>query len=199
MMLNFIENSLFNKIAAVLLLLLVCLISYSFFTNLYLDPLIELNDEITINKKKAAKVDSILANEKELKEKISNQKKLLDKYKIFLKNSKPATASSELQNKIKNLIVSYSKAKILTIKPFPLIKHEGYSETSIEIKLRKIKHEGLYKILYQIENNTPLLLITEIDIKKAQLRYKTLIKKQSAPVELDVTFMVSGFFRGELI
>jgi hypothetical protein len=193
---NFSGNPLIEKTLAVVLLLFFLMAGYLLFSNIYLNQLYILDKGINLKLKKVSKVESILGKEAELKAKISVQKKRLDKNKIFLTNTKPSTASTELQNKIKRLIVSKSKAKILTIKPHPFVKFDNYTETSIEIRMKNIGHNGIKNIIYLIENSSPTLIIKELDIKRTQLRYKTLVKSKGSVDKLEVILVVSAFFRG---
>ncbi len=195
-MLNFSGNPLIEKSLAIVLLLFFLMAGYLLFSNIYLNQLFILDTDINLKLKKASKVESILSKEVELKAKISTQKKKLDKNKIFLTNSKPSTASTELQNKIKRLIASKSKAKILTIKPHPFVEFDNYTETSIEIRMKNIGHNGIKNIIYLIENSSPTLIIKELDIKRTQLRYKTLVKSKSSADKLEFILVVSAFFRG---
>lgn len=193
---NFRQNPLLEKSLAIFLLLFFLMTGYFLFSNIYLNQLFVLDTDINLKLKKISKVESILDKEAELKSKISIQKKKLDKNKIFLTNSKPSTASTELQNKIKNLIVSKSKAKILSIKTNPFVEFDHYTETSIEIRMKNIGHNGVKNIIYMIENSSPTLIIKELDIKRTQLRYKALVKTQGNVDKLEVILVVSAFFRG---
>ncbi|MCP3849232.1 MAG: hypothetical protein GY694_03175, partial [Gammaproteobacteria bacterium] len=95
----------------------------------------------------------------------------------------------------KNLISRQSKARILAIKPYPVTKYDNYSETSLEIRFKDINHRDLHKVLFMIENRSPVLLIKELDIKRDQLKYKTVVDTKDAAAKLNVTMVVSGFYR----
>lgn len=184
-----------DRILAVGLLLLVISGAYLLVQHVYLAQIKSLNSEIEFMKKKNAKIDSILSEEEDLDRKIKSRKKLSGKNKIFLVSSKHATAASELQNFLKRVIATHSKGKILTIKPYPVIEHDNYSEASLEIRIRGIGHQGLHKILYQIETNAPILVMKELDIKLNKLTYATLVKSKTEDQQLSVTMVVSGFYR----
>lgn len=184
-----------DKILAVMLLLAGLVGGYLFVKHVYLDQMVKLSHEIELQKRKNAKVDSILAGERELRIKINEQKSNIRRNKIFLSGRKSATAVSELQNKIKNLVSKNSKGKIQTIKPYPVLIYDDYSEASLEIRIKDISHQGLHRVLYEIESHSPVLLINELDIKLSQLRYSALVEEPDDSKKLAVTMVVSGFFR----
>lgn len=192
---NFFINKQADKILAIAILLALLSAGYFFASHIYLEQLSRLKSEIEFKKKSNAKIDSILAHEKDLKDKIERQRYANKKNVIFLTSSKSTTAASELQNDLKKLIATHSNAKILTIKPYPVVEYEHYSETSLEIRIKDISHEGLHNVLYRIENNAPVLQMKELDIKLTQLRYKSLVEQNSELENLAVTMVVSGFFR----
>ncbi len=188
-------NTQIDRILAIGILLAGLGAGYGFIQYVYLEQLHNFNYEIELKKKRNARVDSILASENDLRSKIRQQKNINKKNKIFLNSKKPATAASELQNYLKQLISRQSKAKILAIKPYPVTKFDDYSETSLEIRIKDIDHKDLHKVLFMIENRKPVLLIKELDIKLGQLNLKSFVKSSGAAARLSVTMVVSGFYR----
>ena len=189
-------NKQVDRVLALGLLLLVIASAYAFIQHVYLAQIKSLNSEIEIKKKRNAKIDSILKNEKAVKSEIAKQTRINRKNKIFLSGKKPATAASELQNYMKRLIATYTKATIVTIKPYPVIEHDDYSEASLEIRLKDVGHKGLHNVLFRIESNAPVLIMRELDIKLTQLRYKTVVEASEEKEKLAVTMVISGFYRG---
>lgn len=187
-----------DKLLAILLLLAVLAAGYGFVRFIYLEELTGLFNELDLKKRKNAKIDSILANEKEIRARIKKQKSILARNRIFLGGRNPATAISELENYVKKLVTRHSDAKIQTIKPYPVEKFDDYAEASLEVRIREIGHQGLHKVLYQFESNSPVLLIKELDIRWAQIRYSELIASGEEQKKLAVTLVVSGFFRDTL-
>jgi len=188
-------NSQIDRVLALGILLISLTGGYIFTKYVYLDQLLNFSYEMELMKKKNAKIDSILAEEKDLRDKITQQKYKNDKNKIFLNSNKSSTAASELQNYLKKLIAKNSKAKILAIKPFPIMEYDNYSEASLEIRIKDIVHKELHKVLFMIESKSPVLLIKELDIKRTQLQYKSLVNSKEKQPRLDVIIVVSGFFR----
>ncbi len=189
-------NSQLDKALAIGILLFVLVAGLVFAKYIYLNQITTFVDEIEFGKKKSAKVNTILADEKNLQRQIHQKKSQFKKDRIFLTNTNPANAASELQNYIKRLIATQSRAKILTIKPYPVLAHDDYYETSLEIRLKGIGHKDIQKILYMIESRSPVLLVKEIDIRRPQLQYKSLVPKETKEINFGVTMVVSGFFRG---
>lgn len=193
---NLFGNQSVDKIVAIAILLLLLTILFLLFSNVYLVGLNEIQQEIEINRKKTQKVDSILANEKLYQQKINQIKREYRQAKNFLNSTQASTASSEIQNKIKNIISQNTTARILTLKPFPVIRHEGYSEVSVEIRMKDIGHKAIMDMLYKIESELPLIIIKELDVSLIQQQYKSLLGK---PVmdgnDLNITLVASGFFR----
>lgn len=185
-----------DKIIAISILVVLLFLSYLLFSNVYLDGLNELETETQIQIKKTQKVDGILAKEKFYKNEIS---KIENKYKQsrnFLNSDQPSTASSEIQNKLKTIISRNTSAKILTVKPFPVTSHEGYSEVSVEIRMKSVNHQDIQKMLYMIENELPLIIIKDIDITRAAVAYKSILgSKAKDASDLSVSFVASSFFR----
>lgn len=194
---NFSPIKVIEKSVALLILFALLFLTFLLFNNVYLEGLMSIDKEIDLKLKKRDKIESILVKEKSLKEEINNYKKQIQKNKIFLSNNKASTASSELQNKLKRLISNQSKAKILTIKPYPVINHEGYSESSIELRMKGLGHVEVQNILYSIESGKPMLKIKELDIKRKRSRYKALINSKRNDKELEVTLVVSGYYRSK--
>jgi hypothetical protein len=185
-----------DKIIAVSVLVVLLLLSYLLFSNVYLAGLNELASEMEIQKRKSQKVDSILAKEKYYQAEISKIEKKYKQSKNFLNSNQPSTALSEIQNKLRNIISRNTKAKILTVKPFPVTSHEGYSEVSVEIRMKGVNHQDLQKMLYLIENELPLIIIKDIDITRASVAYKSILGSRSKDAsDLSLTFVASSFFR----
>jgi hypothetical protein len=194
---NLFGNQNVDKIIALTILALLLVISYLLFSNLYLSGLSELKSEIELSRKKTGKVDGILANEKKYQQEINKIKSEYKQSRNFLNSNQPSTASSEVQNKIKRIINSTSRAKIISLKPFPVIQHEGYSEVSVEIRMKDIGHKEIRKMLYAIESQLPLIIIKELDITRTQYSYKSILGAAAKDKnDLNVTLVASGFFRG---
>ncbi len=188
-------NHVIDKTIALSILFLLLITAYFLFDNFYLEGLSEIENEISINRKKSGKVDAILSKEQFYQNKINEIRKEYSKNKIFLQSNQSSSASSEIQNLLKRLINTHSSAKILTIKTFPVVEHEGYSEASIEIRMKSINHAGIQKVLYEIESQLPLIIIKELDIIRTQLQYKSLVPKSGGTNDLNINLVVSGFFQ----
>ena len=185
----------FDRILAVAILLALFASGVAIFRYVYIEQLINLHQDIELKKRKNAKIDSILVRENELRIKINQQKSNIRSNRIFLSGAKSATAISELQNTVKVLIAKNSRAIVQTIKPYPVLKYEDYSEASIEIRVKDIGHQEIQRVLYSVESNSPVLLIKELDIKLTQLRYKALVEEEEEEKKLAVTMVISAFFR----
>jgi hypothetical protein len=72
---NLFGNQNLDKAVAVSILVLILLISYMLFSNIYLDGLREIDSEKEILRKKTERVDSILASEKSYQAEIQKVKK----------------------------------------------------------------------------------------------------------------------------
>jgi hypothetical protein len=186
-----------DRLLAVLILLVLLAGAYTVVGNFYLEELTALDQELALSKKKHAKIDAILVNEKQLRNQIEQFKGQVQKNRLFLSQDNPATAASELQNHVRKLIGANSKAKISAIKPYPAKVYDNYSETSFEIYLLDVSHSDLYRLLYSIESNVPLVLVRELEITVTRRRYKPLIETEEDPGNMNVTLVVSGFFRGQ--
>ncbi len=184
-----------DKIVAVSILVLLLLVSYLMFSNIYLDGLRELESETEMLRKKTQKVDSILAKEEYYQAEIQKIKRKYKQSKNFLNSSQPSTASSEIQNKLKSIISRHTRAKILTVKPFPVVHNDGYSEVSVEIRMKSVNHAEIHKMLYLIENELPLILIKDIDIARTSVAYKSILGQSKDASDMNMTFVASSFFR----
>jgi Tfp pilus assembly protein PilO len=192
---NLFGNQNLDKAVAVSILVLILLISYMLFSNIYLDGLREIDSEKEILRKKTERVDSILASEKSYQAEIQKVKKKYKQSKNFLNSSQPSTALSEIQNKLKSIISRNTRAKILTVKPFPVVKSDGYSEVSVEIRMKSVNHKEIQKMMYLIENELPLILIKDIDITRSSVAYKSILGKSKDTSDMNITFVASSFFR----
>lgn len=184
-----------DKIVAVSILVMLLLLGYLLFSTLYLDGLNALASETEILQKKTEKVDGILAREKFYQDEILKIKAKYKQSKNFLNSSQPSTASSEIQNKLKSIISRNTRAKILTVKPFPVVQHDGYSEVSVEIRMKSVNHEEIQKMLYLIENELPLIIIKDIDIARTSVAYKSILGQSKDASDMNMTFVASSFFR----
>jgi hypothetical protein len=185
-----------DKIIAISILVVLLLLSYLLFSNVYLAGLNELESEMEIQSRKTQKVDRILAKEKFYQTEISKFERKYKQSKNFLNSDQPSTALSEIQNKLRSIISRNTRAKILTVKPYPVTSHEGYSEVSVEIRMKGVNHQDLQKMLYLIENELPLIIIKDIDITRASVAYKSILGARSKDAsDLSLTFVASSFFR----
>lgn len=165
------------------------------FNQFYIQQLVEQKNVLQQSRKKTEKVKMILTQENNLKKQISSFNKTKSKNKAFLTSNSPSTAASELQNVLKRLIATYSNSRILTMKPFPVVEHKDFSEASLEIRIKDIGHNGLKNVLYRIENHAPVMLVKELDIKRTQYRFKSVVKNQIKKDKLEAVIVVSGFYR----
>jgi hypothetical protein len=190
------SNHTVDKAVALSILLLLVSLVLVFITEVYLDHFVQIEEEIDLNRKKAGRVDSILTKEAEYQKAILSYQRNKQSKQIFLKASNASTASSELQNKTKGLISRYTKAKIQTIKPYPVVQHDNYSEVAIEIRMRDITHSEVRDMLFQVESQLPLIMVSELEIVRTQLQYKSLVAKKGPQHSLNATMVLSAFFRG---
>ena len=188
-------NQNLDKAVALSILLLLLLLVYVLFSSFYLDGLREIESETEILRKKTERVDSILAQEKFYQDEIQKVKKKYKQSKNFLNSSQPSTASSEIQNTLKSIISRNTRAKILTVKPFPVVQNDGYSEVSVEIRMKAVNHQEIQKMLYLIENELPLIIIKDIDITRASVAYKSILGQSKDASDMSMTFVASSFFR----
>lgn len=195
MMRSVFSNHSVDKVVALSILLLLLSMVFVFVKDVYLESFVQVEADIDLNRKKAGRVESILGREKEYRKAIQDYQRDKKSKRIFLQASNASTASSELQNKVKSLISRYTKAKIQTIKPYPVVQHENYSEVSVEIRMRDITHAEMRDMLYQIESQLPLILVSELEIVRTQLQYKSLVAKSGPKHALNSTLVVSAYFR----
>ncbi len=188
-------NQNLDKAVALSILLMLLLLTYVLFSSFYLDGLREIESETEILRKKTQRVDSILAKEKLYQDEIQKVKKQYKQSKNFLNSSQPSTASSEIQNKLKSIISRNTQAKILTVKPFPVVQNDGYSEVSVEIRMKAVNHQEIQKMLYLIENELPLIIIKDIDITRTSVAYKSILAQSKDASDMNMTFVASSFFR----
>ena len=193
---NLYINSSLDKVLAIGILVLFLSACFVFFNYLYLNQIQNSVKQIEFSKKKNAKIGTILTQQKQLQKEINQRRISIKSNRIFLINHNPANAASELQNYLKKLVATHSNAKILSIKPYPVLEHDGFYETSLELRLKGVEHKEIQKILYMIESRSPVVLVKEIDIKRAQIRFKTVLKQDKKKNVLGVNMVVSAFFRG---
>ena len=186
-----------HKTLALGILLLPLLAIYFLANQFYLQGLRTLEKDIAVERQKAARVEALLAREQYYSEKIGKARKRINQQRIFLNSTQSSGASSEIQNSIKRLISKYSRAKILTIKPYPAVSHDGYNEVSVEIRMKDISHEELQKMLHAMETHAPVIVIKELEINQTRLNYKSLVGKLGSSSDLNSTLVASAFFKGE--
>lgn len=184
-----------DKVIALSILAVLVLVLLLLFSNVYLDGLSEIDKEAELLRRKTDKVDGILAREKFYQQEIAKVKRQYSQARNFLNSTQPSTASSELQNKLKSIISRNTKAKILTVKPFPVVNSDGYSEVSVEIRMKQASHDDIHKMLYLIEKELPLIIIKDIDIAKTAAAYKSILGKVRDSGDMNMTFVASSFFR----
>ncbi len=192
---NSIISSGIDRILALLILAALLAGGYALARYVYVEQLVAMNNELENARKKQSRINSILASEKEFKEKIQEFQNRVQSDQLFLNNRNAATAASELQNYVKKLVGRHSKAKISSIKPYPVKAYDEYSETSLEISLLGVSHDGLHALLYAIENNSPVVLVREIEVMLSRKRYRPMVKDQPTVTRMVATLVVSGFFR----
>ena len=63
--------------------------------------------------------------------------------------------------------------------------------------MKDINHSEIQKMLYQIESQLPLIIVNELDVIRTQLQYKALVSKSGDQNDLNITLVVSGYFKDE--
>jgi type II secretory pathway component PulM len=106
----------------------------------------------------------------------------------LLAGANAAVAAADLQEVLKNLIKRYG-AQSLAIKVMPTKERGPYLEVPILVQLTG-NIEQLFNILYQLEHNQKLLLITELDLNVS--RSEAL--KETIPI-LRADLVVSGMIK----
>lgn len=185
-----------DKVVALSILVLILSMVFVLVKEVYLESFSQVEADIDLNRKKAGRVASILGREDEYQKAIREYQRGKQSKRIFLKANNASTASSELQNSVKRLISRYSKAKIQTIKPYPVVQHDNYSEVVVEIRMRDITHAEMRDMLFQIESQLPLIMVSELEIVRTQLQYKSLVAKKGPKHALNATLVVNAYFRG---
>jgi|GEM_PF-1082212 len=175
--------------------LLIVLVLYLFFQSLYLSPLKEWAADIERQQLRTRRVSDILASEDAIRAAYERSRRQ-GMSRMFLDAQKPETAATELQNRIKALIESQTRAKVISIKPLPASHREGYSRISLEFRVKGMSHAGLLRSLHAIESSMPLLIIRSITVNRAVLRYKSVVSSKQAGSRLAVGFRVDAYFRG---
>lgn len=191
------SNSSVDKVVAVGILTMMLVMVYLVFSQVYLDGLNTLDQEISLVRKKSAKVKAILDKAPYFKTQIQRAKGSASQNRMFLISKQPSTAISEIQNITKKLISTHTKAKILTIKPYPVVQHDGYSEVSVEIRMKGLNHNELQMMLFGIERHQPLILIKELEINQTRLNYKSLVAKRGKRNDLNSSMVISGYFKNK--
>jgi type II secretory pathway component PulM len=131
------------------------------------EPLINLEEDWT---KELRQKEQILAQYQALlasKDKVAGRLQVLqtvlaETNKQMLVGGNAAVAAADLQEVLKNLIKTHG-AQSLAIKVLPTKERGPYLEVPILVQLTG-NIDQLFKILYQLEHNQKLLLITELDI-----------------------------------
>ena len=180
------------------LLLLLLIVAWKLFDGYYLQRLQADIGQLQQELRKKQRVDAILARGKAvraLQERMAGQ----SVQALYLKQDGPSTAASALQKRIKALVESQSRARILTLKPYPAVEHEGFSEVAMEVRMKDLSHAGLQRILYGLESRTPLMVVKKINIKRTVQRYRPVVKPGKRDNQLTATLIVGAYFvpRGE--
>ena len=131
------------------------------------EPLINLEDDWT---KELSRKEQILTQYKALlasKDKVAGhlqtlQTVLAETNKQMLAGGNAAVAAADLQEVLKNLIKTHG-AQSLAIKVLPTKERGPYLEVPILVQLTG-NIDQMFNIIYQLEHNQKLLLITELDI-----------------------------------
>lgn len=131
------------------------------------EPLLNLQEdwtrELSQKEQTLAQYQALLASKDKIAGRLQSLQTLLaETNKQMLVGGNAAVAAADLQEVLKNLIKTYG-AQSLAIKVMPTKERGPYLEVPVMVQLTG-NIDQLFNILYHLEHNQKLLLITELDI-----------------------------------
>ena len=177
----------YSKIAAIGILLILLYMAWMVLAR----PYIELWDErirtAQLLHKKQASLSSLIDNRSTLEQQfraISNNRGLRE---VFLDQKSGALADVKLQRILKHIITNSGgrilQSQIKQLKPSanknPASRH--IEEKSVTVKiLMQGSIQTIYKVLATLENNRPLIVVSDLEISLQQSRYQTAVPSDNA-------------------
>jgi hypothetical protein len=158
-----------------------------------IEPLINLekdwSQELSRKEQILAHYQALLTNKDKVAGRLKTLHNLLaEANKQMLAGGNPAVAAADLQEILKNLIKA-SGAQSLAIKVLPPKERGPYQEVPILVQLTA-NIEQLLNILYQLEHNQKLLVVTELNINVSRSE----AMKEEIP-NLRADLMVAGMIK----
>lgn len=139
------------------------------------------------------KLNGMLATRPDLEARLRQLKQDESVQVYFLQQASPTLAATELQQRVKNAVESHG-GTLTSTQILPVAEESGFTKVAIRVMLNG-DTEGLQKILYDLEAQTPLLFIDNLQISSRQVR-QFRQDRRAAPdmsVQLTTQFELIGY------
>ena len=113
----------------------------------------------------------------------------LDRY-VLAQASEPLAAAA-LQDRVKSVVTS-SGGTLTSTQVLPTVVEQGFKRVIVNVRMA-VTVDALQRVLYELENNLPYLLVDDIVILSRGARKRR--RKATAVDSLDVRFNLYGYMR----
>jgi general secretion pathway protein M len=156
----------------------------------YSDNIDEMIHRITILKRTTVEGKSLAPQYEKLKNYHLSDKR-------YLKSKSEALAAAEIQQILKDIIVT-TDGEVLSTQLISNKKKDPIPQITLKVRLRS-NLNSLVTILHKIETGNPYLFIEDLNIRSRRISRRRTAKDEvrKVPIMLDVQFNVSGYIRGD--
>lgn len=188
------ENRFQRWLAVSLLLLVILAVVFGFLVPL-IGTAIQNYDEKNDLLFRLQRQKTIAARESDVAESLAEVKQQFEDQGYFTTSETEALASAELQNIVKKA-VSEAGGQLSSTQGLPGKLEDGFFRVAVRVRMTA-SMETLSSVLHSIETAVPVLIVEQIDASPVRgVRNRTTNKVESS-LQLNVSFQVVSFMRGQ--
>lgn len=150
----------------------------------------EQRQELTFRLEKSKQ---IVARKESVMENIESIKQQYIKQNYFSTQNTVALASADLQRFIK-MTISAAGGQLTSTQVLPSKQEEGFNKITLKVRMSG-DVEILREVLHKIESSSPIMIVTQLDIRPVRGKRNRKTRKIEPSNKLNINFQAVGFMR----
>jgi len=146
----------------------------------------ELLFRLEKSKRIVARKESVMENIESIKQQYTDQN-------YFSTQNTVALASADLQKFIKSTI-SAAGGQLTSTQVLPSKQEEGFNKITLKVRMSG-DVEILRSVLHEIESSSPIMIVTQLDIRPVRGKRNRKTRKIEPSNKLNINFQAIGFMR----
>ena len=184
-----------NRLAAVLLFVIVIILLYLFCFHWFILKHIDYSDEISELSSQLGRYQRVAAQKSHYESLLQELDSRHSNENLFIEGGDFNEAAAEMSERLSQLINAQAEdtCQIVSRQPVRPRVQERFQKVTVNVRMR-CGIEDLKKVLYSLETSVPMVLAEELTVIKPRARRRRAQAQTVAPqTALDIRFNMSGY------